>query len=86
MEYFLKDSYHTLLWRLESAFSPVIALKLKKNANLCPVYYSPRASPFSFSEAMGFHRASNSSVLHCLSYLVLEVTLWSMEIAPRSVK
>ena len=23
MEYFLKDSYHTLLWRLGSAFSPV---------------------------------------------------------------
>ena len=28
MEYFLKDSYHTLLWRLGSAFSPVHDMKV----------------------------------------------------------
>ena len=45
MEYFLKDSYHTLLCRLGFIGSA------------CPVYYSPSASPFSFWEAMVFHRA-----------------------------
>ena len=45
MEYFLKDSYHTLLCRLGFI------------GTACPVYYSPSTSPFSFWEAMVFHRA-----------------------------
>ena len=57
MEYFLKDSYHTLLCSLGfvgdllgSAFSP-----WKFYTNLCPVYYSTSANPL-FWEAMMSHR------------------------------
>ena len=57
MEYFLKDSYHTLLCSLGfvgnllgSAFSP-----WKFYTNLCPAYYSTSANPL-FWEAMMSHR------------------------------
>ena len=54
MEYFLKDSYHTLLWRLESAFSPVIALKLKKKRKLVPsLLLAPRPVPSRFPKPWG---------------------------------